>query len=66
MKASLSIYITHLETIKTIANLVCDYTNPLHKDLLDVGSEKTIDDGVGAGGGHPDEVTNHVGGHEAL
>ena len=62
----LSLNLTHIETIKAVANLVSDSTEPLHNDLLDVLIEVPIEDRVGAGGGHPDEVTNHVGGHEAL
>ena len=60
------LYQTHIETIKTIADLVCDSTGPLYENLLDVLIEETVENWVGAGGGHPDEVTNHVGGHEAL
>ena len=50
---------TYIDSIKKFADA-------LHEDLLDVLVEVAIQDGVGAGGRQANQVTDHVGSHQAF
>ena len=50
---------TYIDSLKKFADA-------LQYDLLDVLVEVAVQDGVGAGGRQANQVTDHVGGHQAF
>ena len=53
--------------INTVAESVRHIFDTLHKDILDILLVwVSVKNGVGAGGGQANQVTDHVGGHQTL